>query len=217
MQQLAMFQKIVLLVAISVCFGLGVYFRYFRRPPTDDILAANSAASAAAGDAALLGQAAVGEDYDEDEEDDPVKISQRAWDRWIRLNRFVSIGKLFDKCEGIDRVMVGRVVMLKDPKGGVTSKTYLNVTLDKDVTGGLMYLTCQYNGNDLYSSHWDLCTADSDQDNRVIFCPIKAGRRKFIKELKIPNYLPKGHYSTKAWLQDQTGKSIGCAFADFTL
>jgi len=54
-----------------------------------------------------------------------------------------------------------------------------------------MYLTCQYNGNDLYSSHWDLCTIEDGLEDRVINCPIRIGRRKFVKELKIPNYLPK--------------------------
>ena len=63
--------------------------------------------------------------------------------------------------------------------------------VDKEIVGGLMYLTCQYNGNDLYSNHWDLCTVEEGLDDRVINCPIRAGRRKFVKELKIPNYLPK--------------------------
>jgi hypothetical protein len=211
-----MFRKIVLIVAICVCFGLGVYFRYFRRPPTEDILAAN-----------LVLHGGGDDDDDEDvdgggdgvaEDEDEVKSSARTWDRWIRRNRYISIGKLFNKCDGNDRIMVGRVIMLQDKvHGGVTSKTYLNVTLENDVTGGAMYITCQYNGNDLYSNHWDLCTVEEDMDDRIIFCPIRAGRKKFVKELKIPNYLPKGRYTTKAWLLDQENKPIGCAFAEFTL
>ena len=54
-----------------------------------------------------------------------------------------------------------------------------------------MYLTCQYNGKDLYSNHWDLCTVEDGLEDRVIHCPIRVGRRRFVKELKIPNYLPK--------------------------
>jgi len=69
--------------------------------------------------------------------------------------------------------------------------THFVLRLDEDVVGGCMYLTCQYNGNDLYSNHWDLCTVEEGQDDRVINCPIRVGRRKFVKELKIPNYLPK--------------------------
>jgi len=54
-----------------------------------------------------------------------------------------------------------------------------------------MHLTCQYNGNDLYSNHWDLCTVEDGVDDRTINCPMRAGRRRFVKQLKIPNYLPK--------------------------
>jgi len=62
-----------------------------------------------------------------------------------------------------------------------------------------MYLACQYNGNDLYSNHWDLCAIeDDDAEDRVINCPIRAGRRKFVKELKIPNYLPKVDLQTNS-------------------
>ena len=51
-------------------------------------------------------------------------------------------------------------------------------------------MICWYNDNELYSNHWDLCTAEDDMDDKIIHCPLRAGRRKFIKELKIPNYLP---------------------------
>lgn len=54
-----------------------------------------------------------------------------------------------------------------------------------------MYLTCQYNGNDLYSNHWELCTVEEGTGDQVIHCPLRKGKRKFVKTLKIPNYLPK--------------------------
>lgn len=54
-----------------------------------------------------------------------------------------------------------------------------------------MFLKCQYNGNDLYSNQWDLCTVEEGTDDRIIYCPVRPGRRKFVKNLKIPNYLPK--------------------------
>jgi len=62
---------------------------------------------------------------------------------------------------------------------------------DKEIVDGSMYLTCQYNGKDLYSNHWDLCAVEDGLEDRVIHCPIRVGRRRFVKELKIPNYLPK--------------------------
>lgn len=215
-----MYGRILLGVAIVVCLVLGVYFKHFHRLPTEDILAANLARQTAAvedeEDQSFYD--VVDEDRDDEVTGDAVTKSRRKWDTWIRRNHFVSIGNLFNKCEGDDRITLGRVVMLEDQKrGGVTSKTYVNVTLEKEIVGGLMYLTCQYNGKDLYSNHWDLCTVEDGHDERVINCPIRAGRRKFVKELKIPNYLPKGRYTSKAWMTDQDKQMIGCAFADFTL
>lgn len=216
-----MYRRILLVVAIVVCLVLGVYFKHFRRMSTDDILAANLARQTVEGDApgsVYYDDGDGGEEATGGDRGDAVTRSRREWDQWIRRNHFVSIGKLFDKCDGDDRIMLGRVVMLEDQqRGGVTSKTYLNVTLHKEIVGGSMYLTCQYNGRDLYSNHWDLCTVEDGADDRVINCPIRVGKRKFVKELKIPNYLPKGRYTSKAWILDQEQKMIGCAFADFTL
>lgn len=203
-----MFKRIALLVAILVCFGLGVYFTYFHRPPTADILAANLAIHGGGG----------GHLPPDEEDDSPTGRSLRVWKRWVKENGYVSIGKLFNKCNGTDKIMVGTVIMLPDEvNGGVTSRTYLNVTLQTPVTGGQMFLKCQYNGNDLYSNQWDLCTVEEGTDDRIIYCPVRPGRRKFVKNLKIPNYLPKGRYSTKAWLTNQNEEMIGCAFADFKI
>jgi len=85
-----MYRRILLIVAIVVCLVLGVYFKHFHRLPTEDILAANLA---------RLGAAAEEEYYYDDEiGESDARRSQHDWDQWIRSNRFVSIGKLFDKC-----------------------------------------------------------------------------------------------------------------------
>lgn len=94
-----MYRQILLVVAILVCLVLGVYFKHFHRLPTEDILAANF----------VRQQMAAAEDYDDDQvadrpPSDAAKQSQRDWDRWIRRNRFVSIGKLFDKCGEISQI-----------------------------------------------------------------------------------------------------------------
>lgn len=213
-----MFKKIILLIAIVVCLGLGLYFTYFHRPPTADILAANLALH----DRQETGDCSPGGNCDDEDDEvvdgSPAKQSARMWRRWLKENKHVSIGQLYDKCNGSDKIMVGQVIMLPDEiNGGVTSTTFLNVTIDKTITGGLMYLTCQYNGNDLYSNHWDLCTADEGTEDRIIICPIRTGKKKFVKNLKIPNYLPKGRYTTKAWMTTQDDEMIGCAFADFAI
>ena len=86
-----MYRRILLVVATVVCLVLGVYFKHFHRLPTEDILAANMASLEAVAD----------DDYYNDDEVSVVsdaRKSQRDWDQWIRRNRFVSIGKLFDKC-----------------------------------------------------------------------------------------------------------------------
>lgn len=96
-----MFKKVVLLIAIFVFLGLGLYFTYFHRPPTADILAANQA---------MHGRQLQGDDDDDEggcsgdgcgkgaDDSDPAKQSARAWNRFIRENNFVSIGKLYNTC-----------------------------------------------------------------------------------------------------------------------
>jgi len=68
--------------------------RHFHRLPTEDILAANLAAADRPGLYADISN-------DDDQLGglgDDVARSRRDWDNWVRRNRFVSIGKLFDKC-----------------------------------------------------------------------------------------------------------------------
>lgn len=97
-----MFKKVVLVIAIFVCLGLGVYFTYFHRPPTADILAANLA---------LNGRQLLADDEDDGCTDkgsaaaaecrnDPARLSARAWNRFIKENNFVSIGNLYNTCSG---------------------------------------------------------------------------------------------------------------------
>lgn len=103
-----MFKKVVLLIAIFVCLGLGVYFTYFHRPPTADILAANQALhgrqlqaddeddeGCSDDDKDPVAAARCGKDVDET---DPARQSVRAWNRFIKENNFVSIGKLYNTC-----------------------------------------------------------------------------------------------------------------------
>jgi len=70
------------------------FVRHFHRLPTEDILAANLAAADRPGLYADISN-------DDDQLGglgDVVTRSRRDWDSWVRRNRFVSIGKLFDKC-----------------------------------------------------------------------------------------------------------------------
>ena len=64
---------------------------------------------------------------------------------------------------------------------------------EKEVTEGEMFIDVKYNGKDLYNNHWDLCHVEDDreEEDRIIFCPIKPGRQLYVKQLKIPIYIPK--------------------------
>lgn len=54
-----------------------------------------------------------------------------------------------------------------------------------------MYIECQYNGRDLYSNHWDICTVEEGDEEQVIVCPVAPGKKRMIKNRPIPSYLPK--------------------------
>ncbi|XP_074644842.1 putative phosphatidylglycerol/phosphatidylinositol transfer protein 2 [Tubulanus polymorphus] len=205
--------KVGVISALLAVVVVSVYLVYFRHPPPDDILAANRKKTASS----RLARQALRDDYDYDD-DDPVAASKRMWESWIEENGHVSIGELYDKCEGDDRIMVGKTILVPDKKlGGVTSFTYVNVTWENLIDDGELFIEVKYNGKDLYSNHWELCTVDEGEEDQIIFCPIKPGQKNYRKQLKIPNYIPKGRYVTKAWATDQDGNEIGCAYSDFVL
>ena len=64
---------------------------------------------------------------------------------------------------------------------------------DHDITTGDMALQVWYNGQELYKNHWELCSVEDnfEDSDKIIVCPIKAGRHKYIKDMPIPSYLPK--------------------------
>ncbi|XP_052819259.1 putative phosphatidylglycerol/phosphatidylinositol transfer protein DDB_G0278295 [Mya arenaria] len=144
------------------------------------------------------------------------------WDNFIQKNNFVSIGEIYDNCDEKDRMMVGRTILIPDVRWGglkgVTSRTFINITLDEDLEGGRFYLEVKYNGNDLFARNWELCNLDEDYgDERQIYCPFASKDYSFVKDRQIPKYLPKGRYETKGWITDQNDQVAICGFADFTL
>ncbi|ESO08934.1 hypothetical protein HELRODRAFT_168855 [Helobdella robusta] len=211
------YQKVILVVLILIGMMLGIYFRFFKRPPLDQILAANVVFSDVEHEMY---------DYIESKESgeepvmDEVMRSKIRWEIWVRAMNYVSIGTLFNKCNDTRKVTLGKVILMEDQvRGGLKLRTYLNVTFDKDITAGRIFLACQYNGNDIYSKDWDLCTLEKEikPEDRIINCPVSKGKRRFVKDLKIPNYLPKGHFIARAWVVDQHNMEIGCGFADFQI
>jgi len=208
-------------ICILILLACGVYFVYFRHPPPDDILAANKSKRTADSKGGLFDRIAdpkTGEiDYDTD---DPVKQSILDWAWFIEDMNLVSVGDIFDKCEGDDRIMLGQIVLLPDEKtGGIKSRTFLNFTLDRTVEEGEMYIEIKYNGKNLYKNHWDMCTVEEDMEteDKLISCPMVAGIKRFVKDTEIPGYLPKGTYYTKSWLVDADEKMIVCSFSEITI
>lgn len=61
----------------------------------------------------------------------------------------------------------------------------------REITGGLMHVSCEYGGKSIYKNQWDLCSAEDEKSERSFVCPIERGRKRFVKQMKIPNYLPK--------------------------
>ena len=62
---------------------------------------------------------------------------------------------------------------------------------ENGLTGGNLHLTCWYKNRELYSNYWDLCTMEEDEPDRLIYCPIKRSHKYYVKDKKIPSYLPK--------------------------
>ena len=54
-----------------------------------------------------------------------------------------------------------------------------------------MYVEAKYNGKDLYSSRWDLCTAEEGTGSQVLVCPLAVGKHNLVKDFEIPRFLPK--------------------------
>lgn len=80
-----------------------------------------------------------------------------------------------------------------------------------------MHVSCEYGGKSIYKNQWDLCSAEDGTSERSFVCPIGRGRKKFVKQMKIPNYLPKGNYKAQVKVDDEHGRELGCGIAAFFL
>ncbi|XP_064640632.1 putative phosphatidylglycerol/phosphatidylinositol transfer protein DDB_G0282179 [Lineus longissimus] len=215
---MAVMKKFAIAAICIVAAACTVYFVYFRHPPAASILDNNKSND-------MLRQIRnVDDDYsyeedDYEEGDVTPESAKKKWERWIKKHGHVSIGELYNKCEGNDKIMVGKTILVEDKKnGGVTSYTHANATWEKEVTDGELFIDVKYNGKDLYNNHWDLCHVEDDNEkDRIIFCPIKAGRQNIIKNIKIPIYIPKGEYVTKVWATNQDNEILACGFSKFVL
>ncbi|XP_060073825.1 uncharacterized protein LOC132553587 [Ylistrum balloti] len=223
------------LLFIFCCMIISVYVTYFNHGPPEDIMNRNrnqgQGVESSNDDKELrltkrdeskdIGEEEDGGDDEviKDEDNPDFVESKKLWDDFIKANNYVSIGDLYSGCEVGDRVLVGKTIMLPDKKkGGIKSRTFLNFTFEEDYTGGEFVLEVKYNNKDLYDNHWDMCTLDDQQPDRLIFCPYKANAQwSWVKDKKIPGYLPKGRYETKAYITNQDEKRVLCGYSLFVL
>lgn len=184
---------------------LCIYFMFFRHAPADELLAVNSKSSSDRLVSIGLPKAKLFNDG----KDDLRRKQAEKWEQWAQDR--VVIGSYYSNCDD-DAIMMGKVTMIPDKvNGGVLSYHYFNATWENEVEDGTMFIEVKYNGQDLYSNHFDLCTVDEE----VIRCPYKAGFNHIEGTIKIPAYIPTGQYTCKAWLKDQDDVVIGCGYADF--
>ncbi|OWF48048.1 phosphatidylglycerol/phosphatidylinositol transfer protein-like [Mizuhopecten yessoensis] len=222
------------LLFIFCCMIFSVYVTYFNHGPPEDIMARNRQQQhGAESDNEDKGlhvakrdelNAVENEEGGDDEkikdEDNPDFVeSKKLWENFIKSNDYVSIGDLYSGCDEGDRVLVGKSIMLPDKEnGGIKARIFLNFTFEEEYMGGEFVLEVKYNNKELYDNHWDMCILDENQPDRLIFCPYEANAQwSWVKDKKIPSYLPKGRYETKAYVTNQDDKRILCGYSLFIL
>lgn len=155
----------------------------------------------------------------QDEDPDEFTDSEIAWRKFIKANKYVSIGSIWDACEG-DKDTIGKVILLPDKQSkGLMTRTFINITFEEEFKEGELGISVKYNGKDLYDNKWDFCTIDEkeDEEDRQVFCPYKPGFHNWVTDRKIPKFLPKGKYFSKTWLKDADGEIVACGFSEFVL
>ncbi|KAH9490251.1 hypothetical protein Btru_035044 [Bulinus truncatus] len=214
----------------------AVYFKFFMRPPMNELMKMNKKSPSNldfGADSFKLDRALTREDQEKgeesetetlgaDEEDggdselDREKLQEAQdnyWSHFIEENNFIPIGAVYDRCEG-PKVQLGSVVLLENKDdGGLLARTFINITLNHNVTGGTFFLKVKYNGKDLFENYWELCELEDELPvaNRTFTCPIASGKWSKVKNKPIPGYLPTGRYQTKAWVEDEKKKTFVCA------
>lgn len=194
-----------LLVVFSMLFS--VYMVYFNKGPPEEILASNK----------RRGDAKRSDITELDKENEMFQESLEKWDTFMKEHKYVSVGDIYSSCEPGDRVLVGKTALMKDGRGGLKSKTWINFTLEDSLTDGEFSIDVKYNNKNLYDNKWDLCTLDENRKDRMIFCPYKPGSYSWVKEKRIPGLLPKGQYVTKAIITNQEEQVIMCGYSELNL
>ncbi|XP_062567964.1 putative phosphatidylglycerol/phosphatidylinositol transfer protein 2 [Saccostrea cucullata] len=209
-------RKVPLIIALTImtlfCSMFTLYMTMFNHGPPSEIMEANRRV-------VLKPQNAIELDSEElDEEESESVRSAKHWQKFVDDNKFVGIGDVYNSCDNKDRITIGKAIMLPDPEtGGIKVRTFINITLEKPLTEGEFLVDVKYNGKDLYDNHWEFCTIDENQEVRQVFCPYKPGFYSWATDKKIPKFIPKGKYETRAWLNGDDGQLLTCGLTTFVL
>eukprot|EP00112_Aurelia_sp_Birch-Aquarium-sp1_P000772 Seg1075.7 transcript_id=Seg1075.7/GoldUCD/mRNA.D3Y31 product="Phosphatidylglycerol/phosphatidylinositol transfer protein" protein_id=Seg1075.7/GoldUCD/D3Y31 len=137
------------------------------------------------------------------------------WDRWMKENsQFQSIGDIYDKCDNKTRKKIGKVVLEQDTEKGVKLLMVLNMTFNRRVEAGKAHMIVTYRGLEMHNDEYDLCEEAADLE-KPLYCPFKKGYElKLRNYIKLPSYIPKGHYIVFSRVTDQLGEEFACINAE---
>ncbi|XP_053402789.1 uncharacterized protein LOC128558041 [Mercenaria mercenaria] len=140
-------------------------------------------------------------ELDREADDDRPKALEY-WEHFINTNNFTAIGEIYDNC---------------GEKISFEIFPFLETLIYSELVGGRFFLEVKYNGKDLYSNNWELCTLDEDYDDRIVYCPFYPGEYSFVKDKSLYTYQRWDRFESKAWITDQEDRTIVCGYSDFTL
>eukprot|EP00795_Rhopilema_esculentum_P001390 gene1390-15801_t len=146
-----------------------------------------------------------------------VFMTANPWDKWMLENPHLqSVGEIFNRCDNRTRKTIGKVVLEQDKEDAKLVKILmlLNMTFDKRVTSGKAHMLVKYKGLEMYDNEHDLCEEALDLDT-PLYCPISKGYKLRLRNyIKLPSYIPKGHYVIRSRVTDQDEKEFGCIEAE---
>lgn len=208
---------IIFLTCLTLFFSMfTLYMTMFNHGPPSEILEANRQIVLKPKNDVDL--SLNGEEADEDEEVSESVESAKRWQKFVDDNKYVAMGDVYNSCDDKDRITLGKAILLPDKEtGGLKVRTFINITLEKPLTEGEFLVDVKYNGKDLYDNHWEFCTIDENQEVKQVFCPYKPGFYTWATDKKIPKFIPKGKYHTRAWLNGDDGKLLTCGLTTFVL
>ncbi|GAU96731.1 hypothetical protein RvY_08132 [Ramazzottius varieornatus] len=124
----------------------------------------------------------------------------------------VQIGTVYSDCTVTERKS-GSVILREF--GNQTKEVWLVLQLSpqRTVESGLINIRVSYNGNKLFSTHYDLCKKLLPS----LKCPLLAGRHTYGLRHALPAFALPGTYGIEARIVDQKNELLACVIAELPL